>query len=417
MIFVMDSVGIGAAPDADAYGDAGADTIGHIAEVCARGEADGANRKGPLYLPRLVELGLGQACALTTGRVPPGLEQEQPPRGRFGCAREISKGKDTPSGHWEIAGVPVPFDWGYFPRTVPCFPSELIEELCREGNISGILGNKHASGTDIIAELGEEQMRSGWPICYTSADSVFQIAAHEESFGLDRLYALCTVARRLVDRLTIGRVIARPFVGSSRENFTRTGNRRDYSVTPPASTILDSATGCGRDVISVGKIADIFAHSGTGVVLKANGNGALFDRALEGAAALSDGGLLFANFIDFDSIYGHRRDPLGYARALEEFDRRLPELDELLQADDLLIITADHGCDPTWRGTDHTREQVPILIQQRGSSGSIGRRDSFADIGATVARHLQLPSMEHGIPFNSSLEAEAGCATPNMSAT
>lgn len=399
LVLVLDSVGIGAAPDAALYGDEGADTIGHIAEACARGNANADGRSGPLKLPNLVRLGIGEACAVAGGRIPPGLEGGSQPHGAFGCAAETSKGKDTPSGHWELAGVPVEFDWGYFPRSTPCFPPELVSAVCLHAHLPGILGDTHASGTEIIAELGEEHLRTGKPICYTSADSVFQIAAHEERFGLDRLYEVCAIARRLVDGLQIGRVIARPFVGSSGKDFARTGNRRDYSVPPPAPTILDRASDAGRDVISVGKIADIFAHSGTGRVLKGNGNSQLFDRTLEGLATLKDGGLLFTNFIDFDSIYGHRRDTPGYAAALEALDARLPELERALKADDLVIITADHGCDPIWRGTDHTREQVPILAFGARWAGSIGRRTTFADVGATVTQHLDLQPTSSGVPF------------------
>jgi phosphopentomutase len=399
LILVLDSVGIGAAPDAALYGDEGADTIGHIAEACVRDEANAAGRAGPLKLPNLVRLGLGRACELAGGRVPPGLESNPSPEGRFGCAAETSKGKDTPSGHWEIAGVPVAFDWGYFPRTIPCFPPELVSALCLQADLPGILGDKHASGTDIIAELGEEHLRTGKPICYTSADSVFQIAAHEERFGLERLYEVCAIARKLVDGFQIGRVIARPFVGSSRKDFVRTGNRRDYSVPPPSPTVLNRASEAGRDVVSVGKIGDIFAHSGTGRLLKANGNSQLFDRTLEGLASLGDGGLLFTNFIDFDSLYGHRRDISGYAAALEAFDARLPDMERALKPNDLALLTADHGCDPIWRGTDHTREQVPILAFGSAAPGSIGRRATFADVGATVARHLDLQPTSSGIPF------------------
>ncbi|HVX91703.1 MAG TPA: phosphopentomutase [Xanthobacteraceae bacterium] len=397
-LLVLDSVGIGAAPDAARYGDEGADTVGHIAEACARGDADcSAGRAGRLRLPHLVRLGLGEACRMATGRVPPGLETGHPLLGRYGCAREISKGKDTPSGHWELAGVPVLFDWGYFPREVPCFPQALLDALCRACDLPGTLGNRHASGTDIIRELGEEHLRSGKPICYTSADSVFQIAAHETAFGLDRLYVVCEAARRLVDPLRIGRVIARPFVGSSAQTFSRSGNRRDYSVAPPAPTLLDHATSTGRDIITVGKIADIFAHSGTGRMLKGDGNAALFDRTLEGIGALGDGGLLFANFIDFDSIHGHRRDPAGYAAALEAFDARIPEIMDSLKPDDLVIITADHGCDPTWSGTDHTREQVPVLLFGPSTAcGPVGLRATFADVAAAAARHLDLPFIGAG---------------------
>jgi phosphopentomutase len=401
ILLVLDSVGIGSAPDAPAYGDEGADTVGHIAEFCASGKAQSSERRpGPLELPNLVALGLGEACRLASGRIPPGLQSAAAPIGRFGCARELSKGKDTPSGHWELAGVPVPFEWGYFPKTIPCFPPDLVEELCRRAGLPGILGNHHASGTQIIAELGVEHTRTLRPICYTSADSVFQIAAHENAFGLDRLYAVCEIARELVDPWRIGRVIARPFVGSSAGDFKRTGNRRDYSVPPPSPTLLDVATRENRDVATIGKIADIFAHSGTGRVFKADGNRAIFDRTIEALGTLRDGGLLFANFIDFDSVYGHRRDCAGYAAALEDFDRRLPELMPRLRDGDLLIITADHGCDPSWCGTDHTREQVPVLAWAPSiQPGSVGARSTFADVGASVAAHLQLAAVGPGTPF------------------
>src|SRR5262245_5965777 len=292
ILLVLDSVGIGSAHDAEIYGDAGANTIGHIAEYCASGKADGEQRAGPLSLPNLIRLGLGEACGLAGGCVPPGLDGGISPEGRFGCAREISKGKDTPSGHWELAGVPVPFDPDYFSQTTPCFPPELVAELCRRADLPGILGDCHASGTAIIDALGVEHMQTLKPVCYTSADSVFQIAAHETAFGLERLYQLCQVARDLVDPLRIGRVIARPFVGSSPADFRRTGNRRDYSVPPPAPTLLDIASRAGRDVATIGKIADIFAHSGTGRIFKADGNDGLFDRTLEALGTLADGGLL-----------------------------------------------------------------------------------------------------------------------------
>jgi phosphopentomutase len=399
LILIMDSVGIGAAPDAAAYGDEGSDTVGHIAEACAAGKADNG-REGPLRVPNLVRLGLGEACRLATGRVPPALENRHAPEGRYACAREISKGKDTPSGHWEIAGVPVEFAWGYFPETRPCFPRALAAALCERANLPGILGDRHASGTQIIAELGQEHMRTGKPICYTSADSVFQIAAHEQAFGLERLYEVCETARILLDPLNIGRVIARPFLGTSAADFRRTANRRDYSVPPPSPTILDRATADSRDVVTIGKISDIFAHSGTGRVLKGDGNMMLFDRMLEGFASLQDGGLLFANFIDFDSVFGHRRDIAGYAAALEAFDARLPEVLSNIRRNDLIIVTADHGCDPTWSGTDHTREQVPVLISDcSAAAGSAGKRATYADIAATVARHLDLTPPIAGTPI------------------
>jgi phosphopentomutase len=294
--------------------------------------------------------------------------------------------------------VPVAFDWGYFPRSIPCFPKEIVDLLCERARLPGILGNCHASGTEIISRLGKAHSHSGMPICYTSADSVFQIAAHEQEFGLERLYEVCEIARELLVPLNIGRVIARPFRGSE-SSYIRTHNRRDYAVPPPDKTILDLAAEAERDVVTIGKIDDIFAHRGTGRVLKGEGNNALFDRMLEGFESLADGGLLFANFIDFDSIYGHRRDVPGYAAALEAFDQRLSELLGRLESDDLLIVTADHGCDPTWEGTDHTREQVPLLVRGGDTSRAIGARSTFADVGASVAVHLKLPGMSKGRAF------------------
>jgi phosphopentomutase len=392
-ILVLDSVGIGGAPDAESFGDKGSDTIGHIADVCARGEAErDTYRHGPLHLPTLTALGLGEACRAATGRCPPGLQLTTDLIGRSGCAAEVSRGKDTPSGHWEIAGVPVTFDWHYFPKTVPAFPEELVSLLCARAELPGILGNRHASGTQIIAELGEEHVRTGRPICYTSGDSVFQIAAHEQAFGLERLYEVCEIARDLVHPMNVGRVIARPFIGEDSASFVRTKNRHDYTLEPPAHTILDVALGAGRAVVSVGKIADIFAHRGTGLELSASSNDEVFEVTARALSHLSDGGLLMANFCDFDTLYGHRRDVCGYASALEAFDRQLPVLMNELRADDLLIITADHGCDPTWSGTDHTREMIPIIAYSRSlKPGSCGIRTTFADIGAAVALHLGLP--------------------------
>lgn len=403
-ILVLDSVGIGGAADAAEYGDEGADTVGHIAEACARGVCDRAGvRKGPLRLPHLAGLGLGDACRLATGRAPIGLDTEVAPQGRFGCALEASVGKDTQTGHWEIAGVPLDFAWGYFPEEVPCFPPHLIDALCEKAQLAGILGNRHASGTQIIAELGLEHMRSGKIICYTSADSVFQIAAHEGTFGLDRLYEVCIIARHLLEPYNIGRVIARPFIGTAPDNFTRTAHRRDYAVLPPAPTVLDWTSRGGRAVISVGKIGDIFAHSGTGLEVKADGNEALFDATLAGIEDLPDGGLLMTNFIDFDTLFGHRRDPAGYAHALESFDRRLPALRAALRRGDRVIITADHGCDPTWTGTDHTREAVPLLVfgpeEERDKvNGGIGIR-RYSDIAASVAVYLNIPGSLAGKVF------------------
>ena len=400
-LFVLDSFGIGGAPDAERFGDAGSDTLGHIAAACSAGEADKPGlRAGPLAVPHMEALGLGLASQASNGLLPAGFDAGIRTSGRWGFASEISKGKDTPSGHWEIAGVPVPFDWGYFPDEIPTFPADLTEAFIREAGLPGILGNRRASGTQIIAELGDEHITSGKPICYTSADSVFQIAAHEGHFGLDRLYEICEIARKLVDPLNIGRVIARPFVGENASDFIRTANRRDYSVLPPEPTLLDRLTGAGRQVFGVGKISDIFAHQGVGIVRKAAGNDALTDATLAAMDEAGDGDLVFTNFVDFDTLYGHRRDVAGYAAALEAFDARLPEIEARLRPGDLVILTADHGCDPTWPGTEHTRENVPVLAYGPDvGSGTIGGRDTFADIGATIAEHLGIAPGPHGTGF------------------
>jgi phosphopentomutase len=398
ILLVLDSFGIGAARDAERFGDVGADTYGHIARACAEGRGDREGlRAGPLVLPNLTRLGLARAHAGSIGTADPapGAAIE----GAFGHAIETSKGKDTPSGHWELMGVPVTFDWGYFPATKPCFPKSLIDALIAEAGLPGVLGEEHASGTEIIARLGEEHVRTGKPIVYTSADSVFQIAAHEESFGLERLLETCRIARRLVDPLGIGRVIARPFLGASAATFKRTPHRRDFAVPPPEPTLLDRAKAAGREVVAIGKISDIFAGLGPTRVVKAAGNMALFDATLEALDTTADGGLILTNFVDFDMEWGHRRDVPGYAAGLEAFDRRLPELEARLRPGDLVIATADHGCDPTWRGTDHTREHVPVLAFGPGA----GRRDlggvGFADVGATFAAHLGLEPGRHGRAF------------------
>lgn len=401
IILLLDSFGIGGAPDAEKYGDAGADTLGHIAEYCAAGlgDRDGL-RKGKLSLPNMTSLGLVQAARLATGLTPVGMNDTVKPIGLYGCASEVSLGKDTPSGHWEIAGVPVSFEWGYFPKGISAFPPALLETIFEEADLPGSLANCHASGTEVIEKFGEEHIRTGRPIFYTSADSVFQIAAHEEHFGLERLYELCAIVRKRVDPLNIGRVIARPFVGETAATFERTGNRRDYSVLPPAPTLLDRACKAGRMVLAVGKISDIFAHQGISEMRKANGNEALFNATLAALDDADDGDIVFTNFVDFDMLYGHRRDVPGYAAALEAFDRRLPEIARKLKRNDLVIITADHGCDPTWRGNDHTRERVPILcFGSAVTAGSTGVRSTFADIGESIAAHLGLSPGPHGKSF------------------
>ncbi|MBP2848052.1 phosphopentomutase [Dickeya oryzae] len=401
-IMVLDSFGIGSTADARRFGDAGSDTLGHIAQACAQGKAD-TGRQGPLRLPNLSRLGLGKAAEGSTGQFPPGLDAQADIIGAYAYASEISSGKDTPSGHWEIAGVPVLFDWGYFLDEHNSFPQALLDRLVERAGLPGYLGNCHSSGTVILDQLGEEHMKTGKPIFYTSADSVFQIACHEETFGLDKLYELCEIAREELTEggYNIGRVIARPFVGDKAGQFQRTGNRHDLAVEPPAPTMLKKLVDeKGGQVVSVGKIADIYANVGITKKIKATGIDALFDATLSEMEQAGDNTIVFTNFVDFDSSYGHRRDVAGYAAALELFDRRLPEMLARVTGDDILILTADHGCDPTWPGTDHTREHVPVLMYGPGvKPGDYGHRTTFADIGQTVARYFGLSPMDYGTPL------------------
>ncbi len=400
IIIVLDSVGCGGAEDAAAYGDAGADTLGHIAEACAlgRGNRDGL-RQGPLCLPRLDALGLGHVIRASTGRTPRGFAMA-PASGQWGYGIETSRGKDTPSGHWEMAGAPVDFEWGYFPQTIPAFPETLVASLVAEGKLPGILGRKHASGTEIIEEFGEEHLRTGKPICYTSADSVFQIAAHEDAFGLERLYDLCRIGRRLCDPLNIGRVIARPFVGRTAKDFVRTSHRKDFAVPPPDGNLLQRAAKAGRAIVSIGKIGDIFAHRDTGEERKGKSNDGNVDLLLDALKTTAEGGLIFVNLVDFDTEFGHRRDAPGFAACLEAFDRRLGEIEAAMRPDDYCLLTADHGNDPTFHGFDHTREHVPILAFGAGApAGPIGARESLADIAETIAAKLGLAKGPHGRPW------------------
>lgn len=387
---VLDSLGIGAAPDAAEYGDLGADTFGHIAETCA------AAARGPLQIPNLTRLGLPQAHALANGK-----QADLPqPQSLWGYARERACGKDTPSGHWETAGMVLTEPFGHFAATVDSFPSELLAALVSRADLPGVLGNCHESGTEVLARLGAEHLRSGCPIVYTSADSVFQIAAHEEAFGLQRLHEVCAIARELLCDYNIGRVIARPFLGDPQAGFVRTGNRHDYSLPPPQPTLLDAAQEAGREVLAIGKISDIFAGRGVTRAISAHGNATLFDATVEALAQATNGSLIAVNFVDFDSLYGHRRDVLGYAAALEAFDARLPELCSRLQPGDLMVLSADHGCDPTFPGSDHTRECIPVLAWGPGiAPRCIGRRESFADIGMSIASLLGLPPLAAGRSF------------------
>ncbi len=387
-LIVMDSVGIGGAPDAGQFfnndtPDTGANTVGHIAQAQA------------LHLPNLDRLGLGAAIRLASGLDAPGLTAAA--EGLWGGATEISPGKDTPSGHWEIAGVPVPWEWTYFPKTVPAFPDAVIARICELAATQGILGNCHASGTQVIEDFGAEHLRTGWPICYTSVDSVLQIAAHQDHFGLDRLIALCEGLAPMLHQMRVGRVIARPFLGERPGEFSRTPNRRDFAIAPPADTILDIAAGAGRVTHAVGKIGDIFSHLGITHLHKGKSDADLADHLLRLGREAEPGSLTFANFVEFDTNFGHRRDIPGYAAQLEWFDSVAGRFMNLLGPGDLAIFTADHGNDPSWTGTDHTRERVPVLGFGLGARG-IGLV-GFSDIGASIMAHLELPAPQHGKSF------------------
>lgn len=386
-LIVLDSVGCGGAPDADAYfngelPDVGSNTLGHII------------RDHGLRVPEMDALGLGAAIRLSTGIETPGLDAV--PVAGWGVARETSRGKDTPSGHWELAGLPVPWEWTYFPKTTPAFPDDVTRALCEAAGTDGILCNGHASGTQVIEVFGAEHMQTGWPICYTSVDSVLQIAAHEESFGRERLLEMCRAVAPMLHERRIGRVIARPFVGTPEEGFTRTQNRRDFAIKPPEPVLTNWIQEAGGRVHGVGKIGDIFSM--TGIDTSVKGTDSDLMTALDGLAeTAAQGDLVFANLVEFDTNYGHRRDVAGYAAALEQFDQWLGRFLPKLSKDDLLIITADHGNDPTWPGTDHTREQVPLLIHG-GPVGNVGIR-GFADVAASVAAHLGAQASGPGRSF------------------
>lgn len=392
IILMMDSFGVGEAPDADKFDNVGANTFTHIVTV-----------NNGLKIPNLNKLGLSEISKAASGFFPPiGVQpkSEMAVEAKFGFMQEISHAKDTSSGHWEMAGVPVLFEWGYFKPDYPSFPESLIAEICKKADIDGILGNKAASGTVIIQELGEEHIKTGKPIFYTSADSCLQIAAHEKYFGLERLYELCETAFEAVKPYKIARIIARPFEGEKAGEFVRTKNRHDYSVTPPEDTILDRLQQAGGTVVSVGKIADIFAHKGISKAVKASGLEELWDVTLEEVKNAPEKSIVFTNFVDFDMAWGHRRDVKGYADGLEYFDKRLPEIEKVLQEDDIVFITADHGNDPTYTGTDHTREFVPVIMFGKNIKAKfIGRRETFADIAQTIAEYFNLPQMKYGKSF------------------
>jgi phosphopentomutase len=365
ILLVLDGVGVGALPDAARFGDSGTNTLLHTAEAA-----------GGLRVPTLASLGLGNV------QPAPGLEPVTAPRASWGRMAERSADKDTQSGHWEMMGRAVLTPFEHYPNG---FPGEIVDAFCRAAGVKGVLGNKAASGTEILKELGPEHERTGLPIVYTSADSVFQVAAHEEVVGLDKLYAWCQAARRILDPYRVGRVIARPFVGRDGK-YTRTFNRRDYSMPPPGLTVLDALKARGVATVGVGKIEDIFAGQGLTESIHSEGNRDGMRRTIERLKTL-DRGVLFTNLVEFDSHFGHRRDPKGMARALAEFDEDLKPLLDALRPGDRLYLTADHGNDPTFtQTTDHTREYVPVLMYEPGVDGkALGVRSSFCDVGASVA--------------------------------
>ncbi len=392
IILMMDSFGIGGAPDAADFSNEGAATFQHVV----------VGNSG-LKIPNLISLGLEKVARAASsekfelGRQPETLFNLPV---KFGHAKEVSRDKDTVSGHWEMAGLPNLEGWGHFKPDYPSFPQELIENIVSESGIAGVLGNKAASGTVIIQELGEEHLASGKPIFYTSADSNMQIAAHEEKFGLEKLYKLCEVAYKYVQPYRIGRVIARPFVGEKNGEFVRTVNRRDYTAKPFGKTLLEHLKSNGLNVVAVGAINDIYAHQGITRGVHGAKLEQLWNLTLEEISRADDNSLIFTNFEDFDMYFGHRRDVKGYAEALEYFDKRLPEITALLRDDDIVFITADHGNDPTWEGTDHTREQVPVLMFGKNiRSANLGQRDTYADIAQTICDYFKLPPMAYGKSF------------------
>jgi phosphopentomutase len=396
ILIVLDGVGAGELPDAPVYGDRTSNTLGNL----SRSFKKTAGRS--LSLPNLEAWGLGNITSIdgVPGRAE-GLGE-----GAFGRAVELSRGKDTTSGHWEMAGLVVTKAFVTYPQG---FPKEVVDRWVRENNLPGVLGNCTASGTEIIAQLGEEHVRTGKPILYTSADSVWQVAAHEESFGLDRLYKICKSARVIGDELQLGRVIARPFVGDPTKGlpFKRTYNRKDYAQLPPEETYLDRLRAAGVSVLGIGKISNIYAGQGIEKNIDTAGNTDGIKVLLEQIEKHKKG-LIFCNLIDFDMLYGHRRDVPGFATALEEFDRAVPEIKKRLSPRDLVLISADHGNDPTFRGTDHTREYIPVLAYSPAQRGAgpvdLGIRNSFADIGATTAHALLGEAKSPGLAGTSFLE-------------
>lgn len=380
IVIILDGVGVGELPDADLYGDKGSNTLANISKAL----------KG-IQLPNLQKLGLGNIIPIE------GIHPVPKPLASFGKMLEVSKGKDSTTGHWEIAGLKIEFDFDYFPNG---FPDEIIRKFIELTGVKGVLGNKPASGTEIINELGDEHIRTGFPIVYTSADSVFQIAAHEEFFGLENLYRICEITRNqiLIPPLVVGRVIARPFIGSN-GNYTRTTNRKDYSLDPPSKTVLDYLQMHGINTIAIGKINDLFNHCGINVSehTKTNSDGM---KALLEYASIVSSSFIFVNLVDFDVYFGHRNDPQGFYNALKEFDNFIPTLLNVMEDNDRLIITSDHGNDPTTPSTDHSREYVPLLyFGKNKKANDLGIRKTFSDVGKTVSEYFQIPNELSGESF------------------
>lgn len=399
VLMIMDSFGVGATPDATRFGDVGANTFTSIAKWRA-------SQNQPLLIPNLSKMGLTEVAKLTdiNNEYPLGIIKSTIENSLYCAASEKSFGKDTPSGHWELMSCPVEFEWGFFNQIYndpilgkSIFPPELMLKWMKLAGVTNSYGNCHASGTEIIKQYGAEHIKTKHPICYTSADSVFQVAAHEEHFGLQRLLDICIMAKEIFNEINIARVIARPFIGDI-GSFTRTGNRRDYTTEPPGETLLDRLVANNRQMISIGKISDIFAHRGVTEKIKADGIQNLCEATISAYKKCADGGMVFTNLVDFDSHYGHRRDVAGYANAIEQYDAWLPTMWEALADEDYLAISADHGCDPTWTGTDHTREYVPVLIYSKKfiTAENKGVRDSFADLGQTLAKILNVGEMKFG---------------------
>ncbi|CAL4325513.1 phosphopentomutase [Buchnera aphidicola] len=408
-LMILDSFGIGSSSDAEKFNDVGSNTLGHIAEACFFGKANN-QRQGNLYLPNLSKLGLIESFKQSTGQLPLGINHPQNIIASYGYASEISSGKDTTSGHWEIAGVPVLSEWLYFQKKNNSFPSKFLKEIQIKLQLPGFLGNCHASGTDILIDYGEKHIQTRKPIIYTSSDSVFQVACHEDIFGLSNLYHLCDVIRARLNEYNynIARVIARPFIGDTKLSFQRTGNRRDLSIKPFQKTVMEKLIQEKKgQVIGIGKISDIYANVGISKSVKANGLAELCNTTINEMKLAQNNTIVCTNFVDFDSLWGHRRDVSGYAKGLEFFDSRLPDIIKNVKKDDLLIITADHGCDPTWKGTDHTREYVPILLYSPNIKiSSLGHRKTFCDIAQTIAKYFRLSDMEYGTNMLEEVENE-----------